>query len=157
MYRLLIILLALLPILDLWSIFFFGNNQLLVYGLAVGVAVGGGLLAWIQWQRLWKRYQTDIAPSPMPPSMILHGVLIFGATVIFITPGFCTDLLAVLFLFPPTRAVIVFLITQQHFLFQAARFQKKYQKQQQKNRSKQSERPSSSQQDDIIDVDFDKK
>lgn len=155
MYRSLIILLALMPILDLWSLKLLGGGYL-VYGLAAGVAVGGGSLAWIQWQRLWKRYQEKVAPSAMPPDVILHGILIFGAAVIFMTPGFCSDLLAVLFLFPPTRTLIVFVVFQQHLLFQAARFQKKYQKQQ-KNRSKQPDRPANSPEDDIIDVDFDKK
>lgn len=155
MHRSLIILLVLFPIIDLWSLQLFGGGYL-VYGLTVGVAVGGGILAWIQWQRLWKRYQTTIAPSPMPTNMILHAVLIFASVVIFITPGFCSDLLAILFLFPPTRTLIVFLVFQQHLLFQAARFQKKYQKQQ-KNWSNQSDRPSQSTDDDIIDVDFKKK
>lgn|GEM_PF-922984 len=128
-FRFLVILLISVSFLDLLSLWWL--QRLLgdwFIGLAVpGLAVVGGLLAWRQWRRTWRRYETKIAPNPMPQDMYLNLVLIVVAAIFFVTPGFVSDLIAVLFLFPLTRGLIVFVILQQHFLIQAAKMHRQFQ------------------------------
>jgi UPF0716 family protein affecting phage T7 exclusion len=137
-------------------------NGWLTYGLTLTIAVGGGLLSWWQWRMILRRYEKKIAPQNMPNDMILHLVLVAIAAIFFVTPGFLSDLIALLFLFPLTRSVIVFLILQQHILLQTAKMHRKiYEKTRQDNLSDREENMSKSSHfsnnDDIIDVDFDKK
>lgn len=150
-YRFLLVLLVLIPILDFGSIKLLGAGYLAL-GLAVGIAAGGGTWTWLQWRKLWKKYQADFAPRMMPPEMILNAVLIFAAMILFITPGLFSDLIALLFAFPWTRGLLVFLVRQQHFLLQAAQFQKKYQ-QRWKDQPHSSPSP---EEDEVIDVDFER-
>jgi UPF0716 family protein affecting phage T7 exclusion len=134
----------------------------LTYGLALTIAVGGGLLSWWQWRIIWQRYEKKFAPQNMPNDIILHLVLVVIAAIFFVTPGFLSDLIALLFLFPLTRSVIVFLILQQHILLQTAKMHKNfYEKTRQGNFSDDKENTSKSHNsphdDDVIDVEFDKK
>lgn len=160
-FRFLVILLFALSFLDLLSLWFlsgFLNGWLLVFAVPA-IAIGGGLLAWRQWRSLWRRYEKKIAPSPMPPDLTLHIVLVVVAAIFFVTPGFVSDLIALLFLFPVTRGVIVFLVMQQHILLRTAKMHRQFQENTQtegfeKQRNK-SQRPDNSQ-DDIIDVEFKK-
>ena len=132
----------------------------LVILLAVpGIAVGGGLLTWQQWRKLWRRYETKIAPNPMPQDMILNLVLVVVAAIFFVTPGFVSDLIALLFLFPLTRGLIVFVILQQHFLIQAAKMHRKYQENAKTSgyygfRESRQQSQSSPDNEEIIDVEF---
>ncbi|MDR1959486.1 MAG: FxsA family protein [Planctomycetaceae bacterium] len=155
-YRFLLILLVLIPTLDLWSLKLLGDGYV-VLGLTIGIAVGGGTAAWFQWRKLWKRYQEQFSPAAMPPDMTLHAVLIFAAAIMTVTPGFFSGMIAVFLLLPPVRVLIVFLIFQQHLLFQAARFQKKYRQQWAQNHPSASPADSAAGREDDIDVDFHKK
>ena len=128
-FRFLVILLISVSFLDLASLWFLQEwfNGWLVFVAVPGIAVAGGLLAWRQWRKLWQRYETKIAPNPMPQDMILNLVLVFVAAIFFVTPGFVSDLIALLFLFPITRGLIVFVILQQHILLQTAKIHRQFQ------------------------------
>lgn len=165
-FRFLVILLISLSFLDLlslWLLCDFLKGWFITFAVPA-VAVCGGLLVWRQWRLIWKRYEIKIAPNPMPSDMILHLVLIVVAAIFFVTPGFVSDLIAVLFLFPLTRGVIVFLILQQHVLLQTARMHHKFQENA-KNTGDFYDRSTASQDrttarsngdDDVIDVEFHK-
>ena len=156
-FRFLVILLLSLSFLDLLSLWFLKDllQGWFIVIVVPGIAVAGGLLAWRQWRKLWHRYETKIVPQPMPPDLILHIVLVTVATIFFVTPGFVSDLIALIFLFPITRGVIVFLILQQHILLQTARMHKRFQE---KTRAggyyDDRSPPPDSSDDDIIDVEF---
>jgi len=161
-FRFLMILLISLSVFDLMSLWLLADlfRGWFVFVAVPGIAVCGGLLAWQQWRRLWRRYDTKIAPSPMPPDLILHIVLVVVAAIFFVTPGFVSDLFAILFLFPLTRGVIVFLILQQNILLQTAKMHRQFQE---KTKSNGFYRPNNAAQsppnpadDDIIDVEFKK-
>ena len=126
----------------------------------LGIAVGGGLLAWRQWRKLWRRYETKIAPNPMPQDMILNLVLVVVAAILFVTPGFVSDLIALLCLFPLTRGLIVFVILQQHFLIQTAKMHRQFQEKAKNDgyyayREPPQQNPISDN-DEVIDVEFGK-
>ena len=162
-FRFLVILLISVSALDLLSLWLLKDllGGWLVVLLVPAIAVCGGLLAWRQWRRLRRRYETKIAPNPMPQDMMLHLVLVVVAAIFFVTPGFVSDLIALLFLFPLTRGLIVFVILQQHFLIQTAKMHKRFQEKA-KNDAFGNERESPRQgqsspdNDEVIDVEFKK-
>jgi len=73
----------------------------LVLVLATGLA-GALLLRHQTWQTL-RRVQADVAAGRVPGDALLDGLLMIVAAVLLISPGFLTDLAALLLLFPPTR------------------------------------------------------
>jgi len=159
-FRFLVILLISVSALDLLSLWWLSDlfKGWFVIVAVPGIAVCGGLLAWRQWRKLWRRYETKIAPDPMPQDMVLHLVLVIVAAIFFVTPGFVSDLIALLCLFPLTRGLIVFVILHQHFLIQAAKMHKQFQEKAKNNdfyndreAPKQNPRPDN---DEIIDVEF---
>ena len=95
----------------------------------------------------------------MPQDMVLHLVLVVVAAIFFVTPGFVSDLIALLFLFPLTRGLIVFVILQQHFLIQTAKMHRQFQEKA-KNDAYYNHRESPQQgqnppdNDEVIDVEF---
>ena len=65
--------------------------------------------AWIVKQQgtgAWRRIRTDLAIGRMPGAALIDGALILAAGVLFLIPGFVTDVLAVLLLVPPARALV---------------------------------------------------
>ena len=157
-FRFLVILLLALSFLDLLSLWFLGNflDGWFVVFAVPGIAVGGGLLAWRQWRSLWRRYETKIAPDPVPTDLVLHLVMVIVAAILFVTPGFASDLIALLFLFPLTRGVIVFLMLQQHALIQTAKMHRRFQENA-RNGGFDQHRNTSQGDEEIIDVEFQKK
>ena len=160
-FRFLVILLISVSFLDLMSLWWLWDlfKGWFVTLAVPGIAVGGGLLAWRQWRKLWRRYETKIAPDPMPQDMILNLVLVVVAAIFFVTPGFVSDLIALLFLFPLTRRLIVFVILQQHFLIQAAKMHRQYQENAKYtdsygSRESHQQSRSSPDNEEIIDVEF---
>ncbi len=53
----------------------------------------------------WRRIRTDLAVGRVPGSALIDGGLLLAAGVLFIIPGFVTDIVAVLLLIPPVRAI----------------------------------------------------
>jgi len=73
--------------------------------LLAGVVLGSTLLR-AQGRLAWRRFKAAIAEGRTPTREVLDGVLvIFGGTLL-IVPGFLTDVLGALLLFPPTRALL---------------------------------------------------
>ena len=54
----------------------------------------------------WRRIRTDLAVGRVPGTALIDGGLILAAGVLFIIPGFVTDVVAVLLLLPPVRAIV---------------------------------------------------
>ena len=53
------------------------------------------------------RAQAQMATGKPPVGEIVHGVLILMAGILLLTPGFMTDALGFLLLFPPTRLFVL--------------------------------------------------
>ncbi len=162
-FRFLVILLISVSFLDLMSLWMLGDlfRGWFVFLAVPGIAVGGGLLAWRQWRAIWRRYETKIAPNPMPQEMILNLVLVLIAAIFFVTPGFVSDLIALLCLFPITRGLIVFVILQQHLLLQTAKMHRQFQEKAKGgsfygHRETPQHNSTSPEDDDVIDVEFKK-
>jgi UPF0716 protein FxsA len=54
----------------------------------------------------WRRFNDALAEGRLPHREVVDGVLVIFGGVLLLTPGFITDILGLLFLFPPTRVVM---------------------------------------------------
>jgi UPF0716 protein FxsA len=81
-----------------------GTPQTLVLLLLVSIV--GAWLVKVEGLGVWRRFMTTIARGQVPHKEIVDGVLILAAGAFMLTPGFVTDVVGLLFLAPPSRAVI---------------------------------------------------
>jgi UPF0716 protein FxsA len=105
----LIVLFLVVPFLELYLIFE-------VVGPAIGtwptilLLIADSLIgAWLfrsQGRSVWRRFNTTIAEGRVPHREVIDGVLVIFGGAFLITPGFLTDILGIILLLPPTRAVI---------------------------------------------------
>ena len=75
-------------------------------GLMVLVSVVGAWLAKREGLGMLTRIRTALDRGEMPSREVADGFLILFAAALMITPGFITDCLALVLLFPPTRALV---------------------------------------------------
>jgi UPF0716 protein FxsA len=73
--------------------------------LAADSVLGAALLR-SQGRAVWRRFNEALAAGGMPHREVQDGVLVIFGGAFLITPGFITDVIGVLLLLPPTRAVI---------------------------------------------------
>jgi UPF0716 protein FxsA len=109
-----------MPILALVALFILVPLAELYVILKVGDAIGavwtilllaadsvlGSLLLRAQGRSVWRRFNTALGEGRMPHREVIDGVLVIFGGAFLITPGFITDVVGLLLLVPPTRAVI---------------------------------------------------
>ena len=86
-----------------WKHFGFVN---LLFALLAGAVFGFGVLR-SQGRYMLTKMQQNLVRGLTPPDEILHGILIFVAGVLFVIPGFASDLLALFLLVPGPRHLTV--------------------------------------------------
>jgi UPF0716 protein FxsA len=69
-------------------------------------SVLGALLLKSQGRAVWRRFNEALAVGRIPHREVVDGVLVIFGGAFLITPGFLTDIVGLLLLVPPTRAVI---------------------------------------------------
>lgn len=74
--------------------------------LLIAISVAGAWLAKLAGLTVLHRLQAAVRRGEVPSAEIVDGALVLFAGALMITPGFISDLLAILLLLPPTRAVI---------------------------------------------------
>jgi UPF0716 protein FxsA len=74
-------------------------------GLLVGVSIVGGWLAKREGLVTLQRIQVALGRGEIPSREVADGALILMAGALMIAPGFISDVIALLLLFPATRAV----------------------------------------------------
>ncbi len=65
----------------------------------------GAALVRSQGRGTWQRFNEQMAAGRVPGREIVDGAMIIFGGALLLTPGFITDLLGVLLLLPPTRAI----------------------------------------------------
>lgn len=85
-------------------------------GHAIGVFETLGLLLLLSFVGAWltkhegfivlQRLRAQLEAGRAPTAEIIDGVLVLAAGVLMLTPGFVTDAVGLLVLFPPTRALL---------------------------------------------------
>lgn len=74
--------------------------------LVIATAFAGAWLAKMQGAQTMYRLRLNLQQGIPPTDDILNAFLIFAAGLVFLTPGFITDLMGLLVLIPATRGVI---------------------------------------------------
>lgn len=102
-------LLALIPvILEVASILIVGQflGPLATFGaVLVGAMIGGLLLAKLG-RAFFADFERALKSGEPPEGPVLRAVCLLGAAILFLTPGFFSDLLAIALLIPGSRALL---------------------------------------------------
>jgi UPF0716 protein FxsA len=69
-------------------------------------SVLGSMLLRAQGRAVWRRFNEALAAGRMPHREVVDGVLVIFGGAFLITPGFITDVVGIVLLLPPTRALV---------------------------------------------------
>jgi len=105
---LLILLFIVVPIAELAVIIQVGEWLGFWPTLAILIAdsILGSLLMRAQGRSAWRRFNEAIRAGRVPAREVADGVLVIFGGALLLTPGFLSDIAGLLFLLPPTRALI---------------------------------------------------
>lgn len=104
----LIVLFIVVPLAELYVILQVGEAIGAVWTILLLAADSllGALLLRSQGRTVWGRFNSAVAEGRMPHREVIDGVLVIFGGAFLITPGFLTDIVGLLLLIPPTRALI---------------------------------------------------
>jgi UPF0716 protein FxsA len=71
----------------------------------LGVSVAGAALVRHEGVRAWRRFREALAQSRIPAEEVVDGALVLVGGTLLLTPGFITDVVGLLLVLPPTRAL----------------------------------------------------
>jgi UPF0716 protein FxsA len=114
MIPLLFLLFIVVPIAEIYVIIQVGQAIGALWTILLLIAdsiIGARLLSW-QGRRAWLRFQAAIAEGRVPHREVMDGVLIVLGGAFLLTPGFITDVLGLVLLIPPSRAVVRRVLTR---------------------------------------------
>ena len=102
------LLFLLVPIAELYVILKVGDAIGAVWTILLLAAdsVLGSVLLRTQGRSVWARFNATLAEGRMPHREVMDGVLVIFGGAFLITPGFLTDIVGIILLIPPTRAVV---------------------------------------------------
>jgi UPF0716 protein FxsA len=104
----LVALFILVPLAELYVILKVGDAIGVVWTILLLAADSllGSLLLRSQGRSAWRRFNAALAEGRMPHREVIDGVMIVFGGAFLITPGFITDVVGLLLLLPPTRALV---------------------------------------------------
>src|ERR687892_2667590 len=104
----LIALFIVVPIVELYVILKVGDAIGAVWTILLLAAdsVLGSVLLRSQGRAVWRRFNEALSAGRMPHREVQDGVMVIFGGAFLITPGFITDVVGLLLLFPPTRSAI---------------------------------------------------
>jgi UPF0716 protein FxsA len=105
---LLFVLFIVVPIAELYVIIQVGQAIGVLPTIAILIADSliGSFLLKVQGRAAWRRFNAAISEGRVPTREVLDGVLVVFGGALLLTPGFISDIVGILFLLPPTRAII---------------------------------------------------
>jgi len=104
----LVALFIVVPILELYVIIQIGGLIGIwpTLALLLADALLGSLLLRHQGRGAWERFNKALAEQRFPGREVADGLLIAIGGTLLLAPGFLTDIVGLLFLIPPTRAIV---------------------------------------------------
>jgi UPF0716 protein FxsA len=75
-------------------------------GLLIADSVLGSMLMRHQGRASWRRFNEAVQGGRVPAREVLDGALVILGGALLLTPGFLTDVLGLILLLPPTRALV---------------------------------------------------
>jgi len=105
---LLFALFILVPLLELYVIIQVGQSigALNTIGLLILDSILGTVLLRSQGRAVWRRFNQALQAGRPPAREVLDGALVIFGGALLLAPGFLTDIVGILLLAPPSRAVI---------------------------------------------------
>ena len=105
---LLIALFIVVPLAELYVILKVGDaiGVLPTLALLVADSLLGSFLLRSQGRAVWRRFTEAMRAGRVPHREVLDGVFVIFGGAFLITPGFLTDVVGVVLLLPPTRALV---------------------------------------------------
>jgi UPF0716 protein FxsA len=105
---LLVALFIVVPIVELAVIIQVGQAIGVWWTIAILIvdSVLGSLLMRAQGRAAWRRFTVALQSGRPPAREVADGVLVIFGGALLLTPGFLSDIVGLLFLLPPTRALI---------------------------------------------------
>jgi len=102
------LLFLIVPLAELYLILKVGDT--IGIGWTVLLLVADSLLgSWLlrsQGRAVWRRFNGILAQGRVPHREVVDGVLVIFGGAFLITPGFLTDIVGLMLLLPPTRAIV---------------------------------------------------
>src|SRR3954447_18157333 len=104
----LVLIFIVVPLAELYVIIQVGNLIGLVPTLVLLLldAILGSMLLRYQGRAAWIRFNRALAEGRLPHKEVFDGVLVIMGGALLLTPGFLTDILGLILLIPPTRALV---------------------------------------------------
>lgn len=108
MFGRLFLLFTLIPIIELYTLVQVGSviGGWTTVGIVIFTGAVGAWLARMEGMATMLRVRESLHRGAMPADEMVEGVLILVAGIVLLTPGFMTDAMGLLLLFPPTRKPI---------------------------------------------------
>lgn len=108
MFRIIILLLILIPLLEIWGLIQMGQwiGPLPTVLAVIVTAIIGGTLARRQGLEVYRLAMLQLNRGDLPGDTILDGVCILAGGFMLLTPGFFTDLIGFPLLIPYTRGIV---------------------------------------------------
>jgi UPF0716 protein FxsA len=105
---LLVVLFIVVPILELAVIIQIGQaiGVLPTIALLIADSVLGAALMRSQGRAAWARFNAALAEGRVPGREVMDGALVIFGGALLLTPGFLSDILGLILLLPPTRAIV---------------------------------------------------
>jgi UPF0716 protein FxsA len=105
---LLVLLFIVVPLVELYVIIQVGGwiGALPTIGLLLLDSILGAVLLRSQGRAVWRRFNQALAEGRVPHRETFDGVMVIFGGALLLTPGFITDIVGLLLLIPPTRALI---------------------------------------------------
>jgi len=107
-FAVLLLLFVVVPLVELYVIIQVGQaiGAVPTIALLLADSVLGSMLMRSQGRAAWRRFQAAVAEGRTPAREVLDGVLVIFGGAFLLTPGFVTDVVGVVLLLPPTRALV---------------------------------------------------
>ena len=105
---LLILIFIVVPLVELYVIIQVGQliGALPTIAILLADSVAGAVLLRSQGRAAWRRFNVALAERRMPARETFDGALVIFGGALLLTPGFITDVVGLMCLIPPTRALI---------------------------------------------------
>jgi UPF0716 protein FxsA len=112
MFWLIVGLIILIPVLELWGLITVGHwiGPLPTILLVIASGVLGGYLMRREGMRTWRLLMIQLKNGELPGATLLDGALILAGGIFLLTPGFFTDIVGFILVFPWTRPIVRHLI-----------------------------------------------
>ncbi|MCI3925131.1 membrane protein FxsA [Paenibacillus sp. TRM 82003] len=105
MFKIIVVLMVVIPALEIWLLLELGRliGGWTTFLLILATGFIGAFLAKREFRRVLDYARNELSRGTIPTASILDGICIFAGGLLLLTPGFVTDTLGFLLLFPGTR------------------------------------------------------